>query len=266
MGIAWEAYMNHFTHNDFLENEITVLLAGCGGSGSFMMAELSHLHDLLTRLGHKGLKVIAYDPTPVRDSNLGRQKFRAADIGKNKAECLIHYQRQWNGFTHWEAHSEALTSRIIERKYMSYGVTPTILITAVDLPSVRSDFGKIKDRSAGRAFYWLDLGNDSDSGQVVLGGLAGSNELPNAYDLFGSQYDNMKDSDSKSCSTAEALAKQDFGVNGAAAHHGVTLLWRLLRHGGLEHHGVFFNVAKGEAIPMQIDPKLWATYGYVANK
>lgn len=254
--------MKHVTNPIFLEQEITVLLAGCGGSGSFMLAELSHLHDLLTRLGHAGLKVIAFDPTVVRESNLGRQKFRVSDLGKNKAECLIHYQRQWNGFTHWEGHGIALTSDLIKDYAARHN--GTILITAVDLPSVRADFGKCKSHLPNT--YWLDLGNDNDSGQVVLGRLSNSYELPNSYDLFQSQYDGMKDDTSKSCSTAEALAKQDFGVNGAAAHHGATLLWRLLRHGGLDHHGVFFNVARGEVVPMSIDPQLWASYGYETNR
>lgn len=250
--------MKHITNPIFLENEITVLLAGCGGSGSFMIAELSHLHDLLTRLGHPGLKVIAFDPSVVRESNLGRQKFRVSDLGKNKAECLIHYQRQWNGFTRWEGHGTALTSNHLS-KYMARG-KGTILITAVDLPSVRADFGKCKQYLS--SAYWLDLGNDNDSGQVVLGRLSNTYELPNSYDLFQSQYDGMEDDPSKSCSTAEALAKQDFGVNGAAAHHGATLIWRLLRHGGLNHHGVFFNVARGEVVPMDINPSLWASYGF----
>lgn len=256
--------MKHNTHHVFLERKITVLLAGCGGSGSFMLAELSHLHDLLTRLGHPGLKVIAFDPGTVRESNLGRQKFRVADLGKNKAECLIHYQRQWNGFTEWEGYGTALSSEQLNSRLQSY--SPTILITAVDLPSVRKDFGTIQTRFGKTPFYWLDLGNDNDSGQVVLGRIGGSCELPNAYDLFRAQYDGMKDDTSKSCSTAEALAKQDFGVNGAAAHHGATLLWRLLRHGGLDHHGVFFNVARGEVVPMEINPSLWATYGFESGK
>lgn len=254
--------MKHITNPLFLENKITVLLAGCGGSGSFMLAELSHLHDLLTRLGHPGLKVVAFDPGVVREGNLGRQKFRVADLGLNKAECLIHYQRQWNGFTEWEGHATALTAPLLGNRFPPKRDTPTILITAVDLPSVRKEFGSTLKNYQHAPCYWLDLGNDSDSGQVTLGRLGRSCELPNTYDLFKAQYDQMQDDNSKSCSTAEALAKQDFGVNGAAAHHGATLLWRLLRHGGLDHHGVFFNVAKGEVVPMEINPSLWATYGF----
>jgi hypothetical protein len=42
------------------------------------------LHDLLTRLGHPGISVTAYDASPVREANLGRQRFQAADLGSPK--------------------------------------------------------------------------------------------------------------------------------------------------------------------------------------
>jgi hypothetical protein len=40
------------------------------------------------------------------------------------------------------------------------------------------------------------------------------------------------------------------------------LLWNVLRHGGLDTHGAFFDVHHLTVEPLNIDPRVWATFGY----
>ncbi|MCE9970817.1 MULTISPECIES: PRTRC system ThiF family protein [Aeromonas] len=237
---------------EYLSQEVDVVLIGCGGTGSFVMGELSMLHDLLARLGHPGISVTAYDGSPVREANLGRQRFHAADLGLPKAQALVDAERCYNGFA-WEAKGDY----DVGQGHFNHR-RPTVYITAVDKPSFRAQFGsKFATLSKGNGL-WIDAGNDNKTGQVVLGGAG----LPTAYDLFAGQYEVMEDDLSKSCSSAEAVAKQDFGVNSTAARIVGQLMWNMFRHGGLDSHGAFFDVHRLSVDPMPIDEKVWSSFGY----
>lgn len=241
---------------ELLNNKITIELVGCGGTGSFIMGELSLLQELLTRLGHPGLKVTAWDGSVVREANLGRQRFRVHDLGSQKSHALISAENNYNGFA-WVSKDDFNPETSMPHSYGS----PVIVITAVDVPSLRRRLGeKLSSRST-ESYIWIDAGNDHQTGQVILGGAG----LPNAYDLFKDQYANMDDDTKKSCSSEEALAKQDFGVNATAARIVGQLLWKMLRHGGLNEHGAFFDVSSLNISPMPIDPQVWLSYGYQAS-
>lgn len=238
---------------EFLNSQIKVRLVGCGGTGSFIMSELSLLHELLTRIGHPGLSVTAYDASPVREANLGRQRFRVHDLGVPKAVALISAENNYNGFN-WKAEGDYT----LEHSGLPNGRWPTIIITAVDKPSVRRELGQACVWSKSKNTLWIDAGNDHRAGQVVLGGAG----LPSVYDLFRAQYDTMQDDQSKSCSSEEALAKQDFGVNSTAARLVGQLMWNMLRHGQLSSHGALFDVASLTVTPLNISPELWLSYGW----
>lgn len=244
------------TPTDYLSSEVTVHLVGCGGTGSFVMSELSQLHELLVRLGHPGLNVIAFDGSVVREANLGRQRFHSVDLGLPKSQALIDAERCYNGFN-WEACGDYHVGN------RNYRKTPLLTITAVDKPSFRRDFGRWfnLERKHNANLLWIDAGNDNSSGQVILGGAG----LPTAFDLFSEQYERLQDDTSKSCSSEEAIAKQDFGVNSTAARIVGQLIWNMLRHGGLDSHGALFDSRRLSIDPLPIDPKVWAAYGYSAT-
>lgn len=235
---------------NFLTNQINVHLVGCGGTGSFVLAELSQLHELLSRLGHPGLHVTAWDGSPVRDANLGRQRFRVHDLGKGKAQASIEAENAYNGFG-WEYRGDYSGGALGSNR-------PTILITAVDKPSVRQMIGRRTVWAKSQNALWIDAGNDHKTGQVIVGGAG----LPCVYDLFKSQYDSLTDNDAKSCSSEEALAKQDFGVNSTAARLVGQLMWNMLRHGMLERHGAFFDVATLTISPLPVSKEVWLSFGW----
>ena len=68
---------------------VTVNVIGAGGTGSQVITSLARMDLALRRLGHPGLFVRVYDPDRVSESNIGRQLFSEADLGLNKAQCLI---------------------------------------------------------------------------------------------------------------------------------------------------------------------------------
>ena len=113
--------------------------------------------------------------------------------------------------------------------------------------------------------YSLDIGNNADTGQFVLGQPLNRLNRHNALrlrtivDLFPDIVNAALDDDHQpSCSAAEALERQHPFINQTLANHALALLSRLFRFGGLQYHGAFVSLASGAAVPLRVDPKVWA--------
>jgi PRTRC genetic system ThiF family protein len=112
--------------------------------------------------------------------------------------------------------------------------------------------------------YWLDLGNNADSGQFILGEPLNERNrrsrlrLRSAAELYSEIVDpTLDDDDEPSCSAIEALDRQECFVNALLAQHALALLARLFRYGQISHHGGFVNVATSRAVQLAVDPLLW---------
>ena len=81
----------HFSDSYLLDprHPVTVNVIGAGGTGSQVVTSLARMDTALRKLGHPGLFVRVYDPDTVGESNIGRQLFSEADLGLNKAQCLV---------------------------------------------------------------------------------------------------------------------------------------------------------------------------------
>ena len=100
--------------------------------------------------------------------------------------------------------------------------------------------------------YWLDIGNNADSGQFVLGQPLNrinkhkADRLRAVSELFPEIIDPALDDDSQpSCSAAEALERQHPFINQTLANHALALLSRLFRCEPMAYHGGFLNLASG---------------------
>jgi PRTRC genetic system ThiF family protein len=250
----------HPIPSSFLEREVRIHVAGCGGNGSQVLTGLARLDRAIRSLGHPGgLYVAAFDPDDVAEPNIGRQLFSPADIGQNKAAVLIHRLNAYYGLG-WEA---------APLKYEGQGAWPDrfaggaadLLITCVDSAAARREiYEKITQHRNGSAWtpdYWLDLGNRQADGQIILGqpvdALNGSLRrrqealLPMVVDVFPELLDpNLQEDNQPSCSLAEALETQDLFINDFASREALDLLWKLFRFGKIDYHGVFFNRRTGE--------------------
>jgi len=246
----------------WLDSAIRIDVIGCGGTGSSMLDELFRMHSLLVRLEHPGLIVTAWDGDTVSEANVGRQRFWPCDIGWNKAELLI---KRYNSFgdTEWHWQNTMLDERATNN------LRADVLITCVDSAAVRVMVGEVgrKRRRGVDSPLWLDAGNDANSGQVILGhwdappavpdaiGL----RLPNVLDLYPG-LKTQKDAAEPSCSVAEAITRQDFGINQRVAAEASGLLWRLVRYGQLDRHGSFIYQESGEVLPLAIDEEQWRSF------
>ncbi|WP_256385057.1 PRTRC system ThiF family protein [Photobacterium toruni] len=237
---------------------INITLIGCGGTGSAMLTELFQMNGILKALGGKGIHVTAIDGDEVSTSNVFRQNFWAHDVGLNKAEVLISRFNMF-GDLNWDF----IPTYITESSLLP---STDIVITCVDKASVRLTINDvINSRMRYLDGYWLDLGNDNHTAQAYFGKALSGKDIPSPFDLFGSQWETISETEHEvpSCSTEEAIAKQTFGINSMCAKSAASmLLFPFFRQGRLEHNGIFIDLHEATTTRMNVDPIEWGFYGW----
>jgi PRTRC genetic system ThiF family protein len=111
-----------------------------------------------------------------------------------------------------------------------------------------------------KTHYWLDLGNNAECGQFVLGQPDNAKSkklhlrLPTVAELYPEIIDPKLDKKDRlpACSAAEALDRQEPFVNQTLAYQALAMLARLFRYGRLSYHGAFINLATGRMSSLPI--------------
>ena len=256
----------HRLHEELLQREVRVLVVGCGGNGSAILAGLPYLHSAMLAQGHPyGLHVTVMDGDAVSPFNSVRQPFAKSEVGLNKAIVLVNRLNIFWGLS-WQAIPQALTEQTLAPSYAGYGEThlrPDIVVGCVDTRAARAIIAESTAGFSGVS-YWLDVGNSSSSGQFVLGEPQNSRNkrsrmrLRTISELYPEVTDPALDDDNEpSCSAIEALERQEPFVNAVLAQHALALLARLLRYGQISHHGGFVDIATSRSVPLAVDPSLW---------
>jgi PRTRC genetic system ThiF family protein len=254
----------HRIHPELLERQVRVLVVGCGGTGSAIVAGLPYLHQSLLARGHPGgLHVTVMDGDAISPTNCVRQPFARSEIGHNKAIILVNRLNLFWGLK-WEAVPAHLKpGGYISRSYSGDDLRAHIVIGCVDTRAARSTIRDAVSKWS-TVSYWLDLGNSADSGQFILGEPLNDRNrraklrLRTAAELYPETVDPSLDDDGQpSCSAAAALERQEPFINSTLAQHALALLARLFRYGELSYHGGFINLATGTASVLRIDPQCW---------
>jgi PRTRC genetic system ThiF family protein len=248
----------HYAPQYFMEptHPITVTVVGVGGNGTQVLNDLAKIHCSLIELGHPGLFVQAIDDDKVDDPNVGRQKFSPQDVGNYKASVMITRLNRFYG-TNWTA--------ICERFDDSWKGT-NIIISAVDNVETRMQINERFNQARRESndytaqWYWLDFGNAKDFGQFVLGShiilqpeskYETESCLKNVLQLFPNMEENEEIS-GPSCSTREALLKQDLFINSVLVSTGMNLIWDLLTKYVISHQGGFVNLKTCNTKPIKL--------------
>lgn len=250
----------HFTP-EYLRNAvdpITVIVVGCGGTGSNYLMALAKINYSLLAMGHKGLSVRCYDHDKVSIENCGRQLYAESEIGFSKSTAIINRINRFYGFD-WLGIPEAYT-----------GTQPAnILISCVDnVPTririhqkiVRKD-SIIEHHNVSfdkRQYYWIDTGNNFESGQVIMGTCGKIKQpskksaawLPSVIELYPDMDYGTKEE--PSCSLAMALQKQDLFINPIVANYAAQLTWKILTKDYIYQHGMYINLETMHVTPKAI--------------
>jgi PRTRC genetic system ThiF family protein len=247
---------------------IVVNVIGTGGTGSQVLRSLADMNQALIGLGHSGILVRAFDDDTVSEHNRGRQPFATAEVGSSKAIALINRINRFYG-TNWLAVLLAYRTDNLEEltPYLSAQIT----ISCVDTVRSRFEIEGILKTHLSNSFsggtppsYWMDYGNDRHTGQVFLSTLREINQpdskkyltIP-TLPLFTEEYritlQSMIDISTPSCSTREALQRQDLFINPALALLGCRLLWTLITDGMISHRGLFLNLSDYRIVPIPVN-------------
>ena len=249
----------------FLERSWQVNVVGAGGTGSAVLPSLARLHHAMLELGHPGgIDCTVFDDDRVSATNVGRQGFYPNDVGEFKASLIVNRLNALMG-TNWRAETRRFTASESVHNV-------DLVIGCVDTRAARR---AIVGAAQGANVYYLDCGNDTDRGQVVIGQLLSKAEakrrperLPHVGELFPDLIDARLDAkdETPSCSMADALRKQSLVINQAIAVQAFNLLWTMFRTGAVPFSGVFVNLATGRTNPIPVDPAAWARFGYDVPK
>lgn len=256
----------HELHDELLRRAVEVLVVGCGGNGSAIVAGLPYLHSAMLAQGHPfGLHATVMDGDTVSPFNCVRQPFARSEVGLNKAIVLVNRINLFWGLN-WQAIPQALTAQTLAPPYVGYGephLCPDIVVGCVDTRAARAVIAQSTAGFSGVG-YWLDVGNSSSSGQFVLGepqnarNKRSRTRLRTVAELYPEVVDPALDVDNEpSCSALEALERQEPYVNAVLAQHALALLARIFRYGQISHHGGFVDVATSRSVSLAVDPLLW---------
>jgi PRTRC genetic system ThiF family protein len=255
----------HIAHTYLGEatNRITVNLAGLGGTGSHMLSCLIQIDQILKMLRKPNLVVKAFDPDEVERHNIGRQLFTKGELGMNKAVAAITRTNRYYG-TNWRAFPVKFPDGLDENIWPGANIIITCVDNIASRFGIRKVFPNKKDNVEGRhitvtPMYWLDIGNDRYTGQVILGSFSPSRSrarnhvrmLPTFAEMFP-EMEGKKDNDAPSCSAIESLQKQDLFINKLLATLAGDLLWQLMFSGVITCQGYFVNLKTGKVNPILI--------------
>lgn len=161
---------------------ITIYLVGCGGTGSFMAL---HIGRLLRTLGDGGQKARAVfiDHDRVELKNIGRQLFCDAELNQNKAQALaFRYGAAWgNEIT---AIPSRFQASIVTHSEQRADDALHVIVGCVDNAAARREIARALAWNKPKrppSVWWLDCGNHSDAGQVLLGTATNKRQLAGAF-------------------------------------------------------------------------------------
>lgn len=238
----------HKVPPELLSKRVRITVVGCGGTGSAVAAGLPHLHQAMLAWGHPhGLEVTLVDGDRISTSNCVRQPFSESEIGLYKSTVLATRINLFWGLA-WRGVPEFVDEGWREET--------DLLIGCVDTRKARNIM--MRTSAYWNTCYWLDIGNNADSGQFVLGQPENSRNrnsdrrLPTVAELFPEVVNPKLDKKDRlpACSAVEALERQEPFVNQVLAYHALAMLARLFRYGRLAFQGGFVNLANGRMVPL----------------
>lgn len=249
----------HYT-SEYITNpqhKVTVALIGAGGTGSQVLSGLARMNEALIAFGHPGIHVYLYDADIITEANVGRQLFSPADVGMNKAVCLVSRINRYFGYD-WVAYPE-MWSRECER----VNITISCVDNNESRLSIVDNANLYNGHPINKSYYWMDFGNGQKTGQVILGSWSNIKQpksskyklvakLPTVVEHFKNFKNVVEEESGPSCSLAEALHKQDLYINSTLANLGLSLLWKLMRDGFVVHRGLYLNLETMAVNPIKL--------------
>lgn len=248
-----------------VEENVRLILVGCGGTGSWLAPAVARVGKLLIEKFSKRVEIIFYDPDFVEEKNIYRQNFCAAEIGFNKAEALAdRYGRAWG------IEIGAVGSKI-------NGIGNNYQINNIVIGCVDNAGGRKQISQNAHGAVWLDCGNTKNYGQVLMGmrrglkdpfSIPGScGELPYPHEQHPelivkekSEGRDQKDEQNLSCADMALQDSQGLAINQRMAAEAADYLVRMLITRDLKKFATYIDLESGTTRSKYITEKVVQEY------
>lgn len=241
-----------------------IVVVGTGGTGGYVIRDVCRLiENKISK--NQSVKLTLIDPDVVEAKNLIRQNFIKGDLGKYKADVLAErYAAAFGieiGVITEKCTRNILLELALETDSVNRLIHPLIVIGCIDNNAARREiheFFKVYGMSNGRALAWIDSGNESSSGQVVLGatGEASTYYLPFITQIYPEILDPKRDPKTEvSCAERAERDVQNMFINMTAANQILNFLNTMYSSKRSSIHGVEFSI-NGLADAIYIKDKL----------
>jgi PRTRC genetic system ThiF family protein len=251
-----------------------VTIVGLGGTGAFLAEDLARL--LSVHFGWR-VRLTLVDHDVVEEHNEQRQAFSKRDRGRHKAQVVG--ERLVRQFPVEVALSLAPYDHRRDAPRDERGGARSrlsLLVGCVDNPLARCELARtLRSDGYSQAAWWLDLGNSSASGQILLGNSVRAEDLRGAFDpeshtcravpapslqapeLLEAPLAALPAPD-QDCAAAQAAGDQEPFVNRAIAALGLAMVTRLCQR-RLTWRATYFDLDVGTLRYIHLDPHDVAT-------
>ena len=236
--------------------QIGINVIGAGGTGSMVLNTLARMNLALMNMEHPGLFVTAIDGDKIAKSNVGKQLYYNEDIGHYKAQVLIERINLNTGFN-WEYKNVYFPSSRIGSANITIACIDKIQPRIDLVKSLRPEPGKSWRHKREVPAYYIDCGNSFDKGQVICQTVQPVNqpgkirkykmkkELPGFMDVFDEKTLELAKKEEDiipSCSTHDALMRQDFFINPMMAFLACRIVWNIVFNKMILQNGYFISL------------------------
>lgn len=226
-----------------------VVVVGVGGTGGILVQNLAHY--LYGRYSPK-VRLIVVDGDLVEPANIGRQKFAAEDLGRNKAERIALRYSDVFGLDieyvpEYVREEETLAGLVLPDDVMPSQLP--VLVMCVDNNFSRKIAHRVFFSDRVRDLVYIDTGNEDGRGQTVVGvkwrGFV-------YQDPCGSVFPDILESQDQiggnlSCGRTVQEKPQTLLENVWSATVALTYLFNILENHVVPSHYVFFDALAAQA-------------------
>ena len=231
--------------------KINLVLVGCGGTGSWLAPAVARVAKLLIDKLNREIRIFFVDPDKIEEKNIYRQNFCQAEIGRNKAVSLAErFGLAWG-----------MDIMALAKPFEDCNVIggQAVVIGCVDNSMARQSIKAFYDHSSSNV-WWLDCGNEKNSGQVLLG--YQDKSAKDIYKLTGYcqwlpspalQHPELltaevkKQSENLSCADMVLRDSQGMAINQRVAAEAADYLVRMLITQDLHKFATYFDLMSGSA-------------------
>lgn len=262
------SFMNAASVITVAHQAVRLVMVGCGGTGSWLAPSIARIARVLNEGGTE-TSALFFDPDCIEGKNIPRQNFCDAELGHPKAQTLAaRYSLAWG------VEIGAVTDHFKAEMIGSRWNRLTVVIGCVDNAAARQEMAKTLNANSGDSpprNWWLDCGNQRESGQVLLGSTNNPRALRAAFpldgfcqhlpspvlqcpDLLEPQPEELSHQN-LSCAELALANTQGLIVNQRVAAEAADYLARLLIHQNLRRFATWFDLASGAMRNSYITPE-----------